>query len=118
MSKLEITVVVDSNDGDYMSAINEISEETLDKLRPLITAIKNFECYTTNHRGLKWTHYSNFATGECCRTDLGELPVEELYADYADVIELFMDYCPWGEWGFHTIERIEVCPKQNKERLL
>lgn len=111
---LEITIMVDTNDGDYEYAINTISEEDLDRLRPLINAIKEFKPY----RNENWTHTHNWAIGDCCRDDLGEKEPAEIYDFPEEIMELFENFLPSPQYGFHTIERIEVCPKQDKERLL
>ena len=110
----EIAIRVDTNDGDYAYATNTISEEDLDKIRPLIKAIKEFEPYENKNN----THTHNWTTGECLRDDLGEKEPAEIYPFDEEIMELFMDFLPPTMYGFHTIERIEVCPLQHKERLL
>ena len=99
--KLEITIRVDTNDGDYVTGINKISQEDLDTLMPLIKAIKKIDC---GH---------NYPHGECC-----DEKAEDIYDFDDEVFELFEDYLPSTEHGFHTIERIEVCPLVKKKRLL
>lgn len=37
----EIMIRVDTNDGDYDISINDIKEEELESIRPIIAAIKN-----------------------------------------------------------------------------
>lgn len=113
-SMLEITIVVDTNDGDCTQVTNDISEEDLGILRPLIKAIKEFKPY----RNKKRTHSHNWTTGECLREDLGEKEPSEIYGFEEEIMELFEDLLPATMYGFHTIERIEVCPKQVRERLL
>ena len=63
-------------------------------------------------------HHHNFPTGECLRKDLGEKSPQELYDFDEEVFELFEDFCPYPEYGFHTIERIELYPTPKKTRLL
>jgi len=106
----EITIVVDTNDGDYVTEVCQITEYKLNKIKPLIEAIKNFKPYNG--------HTSNYPIGECCRSDLGEKTPQELYKFEDKIFELFEDYCPYNEYGFHTIKSIEVCPAREKEKLL
>ena len=111
----EITIVVDTNDGDYNTSINCISEENLEKIRPLITAIKNFKPYKNKGR----THNHNFPYGEMCREDLGEESFEEIYSEFSEEMWIFEDLIPYGgEWGFHTITSIEYGPYVKKIKLL
>lgn len=113
----EITIQADTNDGDCVTSVNDISEENLNKLRPLIEAIKNFKPYSSGNYCGK--HQSNYPVGECFREDLGEKPPEEIYDEFAkEVFDIFEDLLPEYEWGIHTIEKVEVCPKQKKEKLL
>lgn len=115
--RVEIYIRVDTNDGDYNEAINIITKKDLDKLRPLFKAIKNFRPYKGNE-GDRWTHANNFPCGECLRDDLGEKEPSEIYDVDEEIIELLSDYLPSCEYGFHTIERVEISPLQKKERLV
>ncbi len=63
-------------------------------------------------------HDSNFPTQELLRDDLGEYAPEEIYDFPEEVHELFSEFLPSTEYGFHTIESIYVYPKPKKERLL
>ena len=69
---LEITITVDENDADYHTSVSRISQEDLDKILPLIEAIKNSD----NNHG------HNFPVGECFRKDLGEKSPEECYNQF------------------------------------
>jgi hypothetical protein len=110
--KYEITVVADTNDGDYITEISQISSEDLEDIKPIVEAIKNFKPYKNGGR----THNHNFPYGECRREDLGELEIYDIYSEVD--IEMFEDYLPCSEYGIHTIESVEVCPLQKKEKLL
>lgn len=100
MKKYEITIVVDTNDGDYATQIGEISKKDLDMFRPLIDAIKANNC--------------EFETLEQQQT-----PLHEVYPDFTEAfIDKFSDFVPTGEYGSHSIESIEICPLVKKERLL
>lgn len=120
----EITITVDTNDGDYNSLSSKISAETLELIKPLIEAIKNFEPYVTTKSDsageFSWTHHHNYPSGEWLpRRDLGEKSPEEIYPQFSGgVHEAFIDFCPHGEHGFHSIESVEVTPLVKKTKLL
>jgi len=116
MSKYKLIIKADTNDADYVESTNEIDAETLEELKPLFVAIKNFKPYRTKGTGqskLKWTHESNFPYGDgeyVPRFDLGEKSVDEIYAGIVtpDQLETFKNFCPYGENGIHTIKNITV----------
>lgn len=108
MKQYSITIKADTNDADYITETSKISEEDLNALRPLITAIKNFKPYGDfNH---------NFPANEY--TNLGEKTVEELYPDHLDALEIFDGCRPYGEYGIHTIKSVTVTPHVEQEKLL
>lgn len=120
----ELIIVADTNDGDYVTEITAVDTETLDKIKPLVKAIKNFkpyigqyESYDGTMRGT--THDHNWPDGECLREDMGEKNIYEIYSDFdEDVIDTFRDLCPVDEYGIHTIESVKVCPYVKKEKWL
>lgn len=117
----QIHIKVDTNDADYSTAVSIISQEDLDIIKPLIEAIKNFKPYKGEpmDSGRVYTHSNNWPYGECCREDMGEKTPEEIYSDFdEEVIEIFQDYCPYPEYGFHTIKEIVVYPDSVGETLL
>ena len=119
--KIEITVIVDTNDGDYINQVQEISQEELDEIMPLIEAIKNFKPYKVKARGLEWTHSHNYSYGECLRKDLGEKSPQELYPDVdEEIFEIFEEsFLPMNnEYGFHTIKSITISPLVKRQELL
>lgn len=122
MTKHEISIKVDTNDGDYATEVREISDSDLDKIKPLIVAIKKFKPYKTVTLDTKmdWTHTHNYPFGECLRPDLGEKSPREFYQGVVseDTIELFEEFLPYNEYGFHTIVSIEVTPLVKKTKLL
>ncbi len=120
--KYEITITADPNDADYITAVNEISEEDLDTIKPLIQAIKEFKPYNAEYESFgrmsTTMHHHNYPYGECLRGDMGEKSPEELYEFDSKVLELFEEYIPHSEYGIHTIESITICPLQKKTKLL
>ena len=102
----KIIITVDANDADYLTNIEEISNEDLEKIKPLLEEIKNFKPY----EGRVWregsppsTFNNNYPFGEYSpREDMGELTPEELYLEIdEEAFEIFNDLCPYGEYGFH-----------------
>lgn len=121
--RYKITIVVDTNDADYNTKVSLISEKDLEKIKPLIKAIKAFKPYSSYSKGsskMKWDHEHNYPHGEYSpRTDLGEKTPEEIYPQFSEEIhEIFRDHCPFGEHGFHTIVSVKVAPAIKEQKLL
>lgn len=121
MVKYELIIKVDTNDGDYATEVATISDADLDKIKPLIVAIGKFQPYKTKtESGSEWTHTHNYPFGEVVREDLGEKEPREYYHGVVseDVIDLFEEFLPYSEYGFHTIVSIEATPLVKKTKLL
>ena len=115
----EIVITVDTNDADYITEVSEISQEDLERIRPLIEAIKNFEPYQAQTKGkLGYRHDHNYPCGDVLREDLGEKEPEEIYDFDEDIFDIFEDLLPSSQYGFHTITSIKVYPVPDKEVLL
>ena len=116
MTKYKLIIEADTNDADYVSAVNEVNKETIEKLYPVFDAIKAFKPYETKTDGkidgeieMDWTHDSNWPVGDALRPDLGEKSPQEIYPNLTPKqVEMFNDLCPYGEYGFHTITKITV----------
>lgn len=122
---LEIKVVTDTNDADYVTRISHISEADLERIKPLIAKIKAFKPYTVKAEQTSyisdWTHSHNYPFGERQREDLGEKSPREIYSDIPEeVFDLFEEFVDGdSETGsFHTVESIEVYPIPVKTKLL
>ena len=114
--KKQILIEVDTNDADYMSSANTITDKEIEEIKPVIEAIKNFKPYIgTKPNYWKHRHHSNYPTGESCREDLGEKTAEELYG-HIPGFETFDELLPCPDFGFHSISSIEII--QILERLL
>lgn len=120
--QFEITIIADTNDGDYVTQVSEISEENLSFIKPLIAAIKKFKSYKAKVEDslgkFTWTHHHNYPIGECRRDDLGEKSPRELYNFDEKIFDFFEGLLPYSEYGIYTIESIMVCPFQKKIKLL
>jgi hypothetical protein len=117
---LFIRIQADTNDGDYIEALNPIDPEDLEKIRPLIEAIKAFKPYTTDRNGNRsWAHRHNWPSGEGIRHDLGEKYPSQIYSGLAqEAFEIFGDLVPYGEHGVHTIVEIELLDIASRTKLL
>lgn len=111
--KKYLEVKADSNDGDYATRRELITDEQLTAFEPLFRAIKNFKPYKVELEGWDggWQHSHNFATGNCLREDLNELSPQELYVDSGivslDVFEKFEEeFLPTTDEGIHSIKSI------------
>lgn len=119
----EITIRVDTNDADYATEVSIVDEITIEVIKPLIEAIKKFKPYQTDTKtaayNKKWKHHHNYPFGECQREDLGEKSPRELYPMFdEDTFETFESLVPYCEYGFHTIDSIEITPYVEKTKLL
>ena len=99
MNTKYILIEADTNDADYISNVNPISDEDIEILRPIIEVIKN----------CKQRH--NWTTSECNNDSPNKLYKDLLTVDQIDI---FSEYAPYGEYGIHTIESIEIIQKLEK----
>jgi hypothetical protein len=91
---LELTIVADTNDADYVTSERVIDQETLDRFMPVIEAIQQA------HRQYNW-ETSEYAHGPS--------PESKYDSIDPDLIEDFNDeFVPYGEYGVHTITSIRV----------
>lgn len=113
---LNLIVTADQNDGDYVTEITKITAKQLEKIMPVIEAVKNFKPYKVGG----FTHGHNWPKGEDLpREDLGEKFPEEIYSDIdPKLIELFNDMVPCGQYSVHSIESIELIEVSKVTRLL
>ena len=88
-----LQITVDYNDGDYAERLSDISLETIQRLAPVFTAIKARQGHIWP-QGDQRNMYDNPAIF------YPQLTLEQ--------IELFDDFCPRCEYGFHSIEEIRV----------
>lgn len=122
MSKM-ITVVVDTNDADYMTKVSEIDDEELVVVREVAAKIKTFKPYEVSYERYDGTTgdnacHHNWPEGDCQRDDMGEKSPIEIYDLTEEQYEIFDCYTPYSEYGFHTIESITIVPITKVESLL
>lgn len=94
----ELKIVADTNDADYETALTAVSMEEIQALLPIIAKIQpEAHNWENGHQGDLTVQYAGILTEE--------------------EIELFSNYLPYGEYGIHTIERIEYYPIPRREIL-
>ena len=104
-----ILVQVDMNDGDYVSNFTAISDETLTIIMPLIEKIK------ANPNRHNFNYRDNCDDGEHAY----DVYVDKETVDHdEEVLDIFWDFLPVTEYGFHTIESIEIYEVGHVEKLL
>jgi len=118
MANLKILIEGDTNDGDYISEMSDITQETLDLILPVIEAVKSS---TEFHN---WSNEYDSKSIEdkypqfCVRND--DYDPEDEY-DYefelGEALEAFSGLVPSGEYGVHSIKKIEIY-RCEPERLL
>ena len=113
----KIIIKADTNDADYVTSQRVITDEQLEKIRPVVDAIKSFQPFKVKKHGIDWNHHHNYPTGENCRTDLGEKSAIEMYGKI-DGFKLFDSMCPTDEYGLHTIVSVDVLEIANETKLL
>lgn len=103
-------VEVDTNDGDLIGKLVDVSDGDVERWASLIEKIQAFKPYIGKSRatGMEWTHHHNFPLSEYRRTDLGEKTPCEIYNITEDELEdfTFAFRLYGGENGFHTITKI------------
>jgi len=106
--KYTLYIKADHNNGDYITSMNVIDEETLTLVKKVCEAIKN-----TN---AKWGH--NWITSEHCSKE-DKQPIE-LYKDVLteDEISEFDELVPYGEYGIHSIVEIKYAPEIDWKKVL
>lgn len=101
----EIIIKADSNDGNYLHGISQITEKDLKLIKPLVTAVKK--------KGKNWGH--NWNTSEYA----DEERPEEMYSDFPEkVIAVLQDLVPYGEHGVHSIRSITISSIPKRTKLL
>lgn len=117
--KRYIVIKADTNDADYITSKHLITDQQLQKITPVIDAINNFKPYKLPSKNKEWENKfdHNFPIGECCRTDMGEKTIQELYG-HLDGLEVFENFIPYYEYGIHTIKSIELLEVENEIKLL
>ena len=113
MKMFELVVVSDTNDADYITCINDITQEELDYIMPMITAIKEFTVAHTTP-GRHYCNEHNYPDSDYS----GDY--NKVYSDVPEEIrEKFNEYVDRdGNYGCHSIVSIYYYDKPSKIVLL
>lgn len=120
--KKYLLIKADTNDGDYIDSRNEITDEELAIILPVIKAIKEFDDDPT----IKYQKYNWWEIGRNSYREQNKEQYQspkERYLDTGKITEeafnYFSDFLPsMGEYPIHTIESIELIEVVNETKLL
>ena len=109
--KLLLLVTADTNDADYVTSTQEVKQEDIDKIMPMIEAIKNFRPYETSNGSYTRRHRHNFPSD--AREDLGEKTAYEYYVKgnlvTEEQFEAFREYVQGDSEGrYHTVQSVRL----------
>ena len=91
---LKIYIEVDTNDGDYVGDLKDISEKDVTRLSELVKKSGD--------------NLSSWEEGECADSE-----PEDVYPDFTeDEIEFISDFMPNVEYGFHTLIGIKILKEE------
>jgi len=111
--KKYLIIKADTNDADYITSQNEVTDEDLELIFPVIKAIEDYN----NDKSIKRQKY-NFWNVESNRNpDPYQLYVETGKCKQEEM-DAFMEYCPTSEYGIHIIESIELLEVVKETKLL
>ena len=119
---------------DYQTKISMISKSDLNKIRPLMECIHEFDPYLADWESKEdgetiWTedeYDSNYPLGKCYSPERGELSPREIYEipNHNDrcvtdksVFDLFETFLPSHDKGIHTVVSITIFSIEEKERI-
>lgn len=94
----EIVIRADTNDADYVTETSDISMLEIEEI--IIPALKLIK---ENNCEVPFSEYRN------------KWP--ESFEAERELIEVFREWCPYGEYGIHTIESVNYYPKPKKVKL-
>ena len=98
--KKYIIIEADTNDGDYITERSEISDEQIEKFKVILGKLPRMEIY-----GGGFSSDIRWESGEMGDTQ-EELVEEGILTE--DEAEWFSQYLPYGEYGIHTIQSIDI----------
>ncbi len=105
MEYFKLTIVVDHNDGDYVTGISKISAEDLEEfINPVAKALKEIrEKRKNTYFAHNWNRLVDSSNEESPYIMYKELLTHEQ-------IDSFNDFLPYSENEIHSIHQISVTP--------
>lgn len=101
--KKYIIITADTNDGDYVNRKEIISDENIELIKPICKILKKD---------------SSWGAGELLEDDNDPNRYIEQGLLTKEQIKLFERYIPYGEYGIHSIESVEILVVQEEFKLL
>lgn len=111
-----ITVKIDTNDADYNEKSGDIDAEELKELLNFYLQEREeqrkarFNPFAHSREFRTGIRFENYSSRERERDESGKIKICEGRYIEEKYFYLMLDYCPYNEWGFHTIESIEISP--------
>lgn len=97
-----IIVKADTNDADYITKKSKITDEQIKKIKHITKIISKND--------------NSWGKGEVGYNDKFEDRYKDLLSE--EEMNLFENFTPFGEWGIHSIESVEILEVTNEEKLL
>lgn len=96
----EIVVKADTNDADYVTETSKISLLEIEEIvKPALEIIKANGC------SVPWNEHNR-------------KKIPESFKEEEELMDVFREMCPFGEYGIHTIESVVYYPLPKKVELL
>ena len=110
-----ILIRADANDADYITEKSPITDEQIELIKPVIEQLKirRDKLNEDLHKNWnKWRH--NWSTSEFGRHDNPTKMYVESDLLTKEQVDLFGEFVPYGEYGVHTIDSIEIINEGEK----
>jgi len=102
----EIIVTADVNDADLVSRVEQINDKQLNRIRPLIAAIKKLS--DTSSTYANWPENPNAAN----------TTPRDMYNFPEEIIQDFECFIPYSAYGIVRVESITITPFIEKTQLM
>lgn len=116
--KKYIIIKADTNDADYITSKNEITEEQIILIKPVIEQLQIRKNKLEEDRLKNWNEWRhNWETSEYGRLGTPTKMYVETGLLTQDQVDLFEEFTPYGEDGIHTIESVEILEVSEEYKL-
>ena len=117
--KKYLIIKADTNDADYIKSKNEITDKQIELLQPVFDVLQARKSKLMEDKHKNWNEYRhNWERGEFARKKTPENLYLETDLLTIDQIALMDKYIPYGEYGIHTIESIDILVVQEEISIL
>ena len=117
MSKKFVLIIADTNDADYITSKNSITDEEIEFMKPIIAAlnVRRDKANEAPKEQLdKWIENHNKYSHNWETSDYGpwQGTPKQMYIDTGiltqEQVDFFNELVPYGEDGIHTVKSIEI----------